>query len=102
VPAETAERWDAIDIGQRVAARSKLPVRSVKDTAAACVAELVAGRGREMRSFLYVFVDTFIGGGLVIDSHLHAGLSGNAGAVGSMSTGCANGRRRRSCWAWPR
>ena len=90
VPAETAERWDAIDIGQRVAARSKLPARSVKDTAAACVAELVAGRGREMRSFLYVFVDTFIGGGLVIDSHLHAGLSGNAGAVGSMSTACAN------------
>ena len=26
--------------------------------------KLVAGRGREMRSFLYVFVDTFIGGGL--------------------------------------
>ncbi len=92
IPSETAARWDAIDIGQRVAARSKLPVQAVKDTAAACVAELVAGRGREMRSFLYVFVDTFIGGGLVIDSHLHAGLSGNAGAVGSMSTACANGQ----------
>ena len=37
----------------------------VKDTAAACVAELVAGRGRDMHSFLYLFVDTFIGGGLV-------------------------------------
>ena len=46
----------------------------VKDTAAACVAELVAGRGRSVRSFLYVFVDTFIGGGLVIDSHLRGGL----------------------------
>ncbi len=91
VPAQTAAKWDGIDIGERVAARSKLPVQVVKDTAAACVAELVAGRGREMRSFLYVFVDTFIGGGLVIDSHLHAGLSGNAGAVGSMSTGSANG-----------
>jgi predicted NBD/HSP70 family sugar kinase len=91
VAPDTAAKWDAIDIGQRVAARCKLPVRLVKDTAAACVAELVAGRGREMRSFLYVFVDTFIGGGLVIGSHLHAGLSGNAGAVGSMSTACANG-----------
>lgn len=91
VPAEVAAKWQAIDIGERVAARCKLPVRSVKDTAAACVAELVAGRGREMRSFLYVFVDTFVGGGLVIGSHLHAGLSGNAGAVGSMSTGCADG-----------
>jgi predicted NBD/HSP70 family sugar kinase len=92
VEPEQAAKWQRIDIRGRVAARTKLPVQLVKDTAAACVAELVAGRGREMRSFLYVFVDTFIGGGLVIDSHLHAGLSGNAGAVGSMSTACANGR----------
>jgi len=91
VPPETATKWDSIDIAARVAARTRLPVQMVKDTAAACVAELVAGRGREMRSFLYIFVDTFIGGGLVIDSHLHAGVSGNAGAVGSMSTACADG-----------
>lgn len=89
-PAQAA-KWDGIDIRARVAARTKLPVQMVKDTAAACVAELVAGRGRELRSFLYVFVDTFIGGGLVIDSHLHAGRTGNAGAVGSMSTRSANG-----------
>jgi predicted NBD/HSP70 family sugar kinase len=87
-----AARWDAVDIRAQVALRCKLPVRAVKDTAAACIAELVAGRGRTMRSFLYVFVDTFIGGGLVIDSQLHAGLSGNAGAIGSMSTACANGK----------
>ena len=66
---------------------TKLPVEFVKDTAAACVAELVAGNGRSIRSFLYVFVDTFIGGGLVIDSHLHSGVAGNAGAVGSMPLG---------------
>ena len=59
----------------------------LKDTAAACVAELVAGRGRSLTSFLYVFVDTFIGGGLVIDSHLRAGRHGNAGAIGSLPLG---------------
>jgi predicted NBD/HSP70 family sugar kinase len=53
------------------------------------VAELVAGRGRSIKSFLYMFIDTFIGGGLVIDSHLHAGLHGNAGAIGSMPMGMA-------------
>ena len=89
---EQAAKWLGIDIAQRVAARAKLPVQMVKDTAAACVAELVAGRGREIRSFLYIFVDTFIGGGLVIGSHLHAGLHGNAGAVGSMSTARASER----------
>ncbi|HEU0203797.1 MAG TPA: ROK family transcriptional regulator [Burkholderiaceae bacterium] len=84
-----AEKWEHIDIGERVAALSDLPVWFVKDTAAACVAELVAGRGRSIRSFLYIFVDTFIGGGLVIDSHLHRGISGNAGAVGSLALGTA-------------
>ena len=84
-----AAKWADFDIRERVSAMTELPVEFVKDTAAACVAELVAGRGRDMRSFLYVFFDTFIGGGLVIDSHLRAGLHGNAGAVGSMPLGLA-------------
>jgi predicted NBD/HSP70 family sugar kinase len=84
VPPQRAAKWAAIDIRERVAALSDLPVAFVKDTAAACVAELVAGRWRDIRSFLYVFVDTFIGGGLVLDSHLRSGVHGNAGAIGSM------------------
>ncbi|MEF7616546.1 ROK family transcriptional regulator [Aquincola sp. MAHUQ-54] len=89
VESERARAWDRVDLPERVAAMSGLPVTFVKDTAAACVAELVAGRGRNVRSFLYVFVDTFIGGGLVLDSHLRGGLSGNAGAVGSLAMGRA-------------
>ena len=89
-PAQAA-RWADIDIRARVAAMTELPVQFVKDTAAACVAELVAGRGRSIGSFLYVFVDTFIGGGLVLDSHLRGGVHGNAGAVGSMPLGLAAG-----------
>jgi predicted NBD/HSP70 family sugar kinase len=82
-----AARWDGIDLRAEVARLTELPVELLKDTAAACVAELVAGRGRSVKSFLYVFVDTFIGGGLVIDSHWRAGLNGNAGAIGSMPLG---------------
>ena len=96
IPARQAEKWAQIDIRERVAAMTELPVGFVKDTAAACVAELVAGRGRSIRSFLYVFVDTFIGGGLVIDSQLRAGLNGNAGAVGSLSLGLAQPGRGKA------
>ena len=85
-PEQTRSR-DGVDIQARVAAMTRLPVEFVKDTSAACVAELVAGHGRQMRSFLYVFVDTFIGGGFVLDSRWHRGLNGNAGAVGSLSMG---------------
>jgi len=87
---ELAAKWNGIDVREKVAslrAAAGLPVEFVKDTAAACVAELVAGRGRSIRSFVYVFVDTFIGGGLVLDSHLIGGATGNAGAVGSIPMG---------------
>jgi predicted NBD/HSP70 family sugar kinase len=83
-PAEIADKWNRIDLRAEVAQLTDMPVELIKDTAAACVAELVAGRGRSVKSFLYIFVDTFIGGGLVLDSHLRAGASGNAGAIGSL------------------
>ena len=91
VAPEAAERWNRLDLREAVAAMCDGPVHSMKDTAAACVAELVEGRGRGMHSFLYIFVDTFIGGGLVIDSHLRNGLTGNAGAIGSMPLGLPDG-----------
>jgi predicted NBD/HSP70 family sugar kinase len=87
-----AERWNRLDLREAVASMGDWPVHSMKDTAAACVAELVQGRGRAMHSFLYIFVDTFIGGGLVIDSHLRNGLTGNAGAIGSMPLGLPEAR----------
>jgi predicted NBD/HSP70 family sugar kinase len=92
VAPDLAEKWQSIDISERVRGLSacrNVPVEFVKDTAAACVAELLAGRGRAIRSFLYVFVDTFIGGGLVLDGHLYGGANGNAGAIGSMPL-CVN------------
>ena len=92
VDPQVADKWNHVDLSERVERSCGLTVHFVKDTAAACVAELVAGQGRNLRSFLYVFVDTFIGGGLVIDSHLRAGLHGNAGAVGSLALGSAVGR----------
>jgi predicted NBD/HSP70 family sugar kinase len=86
-----AERWNQTDIRARVAQVTGLRAEFAKDTAAACVAELVAGRGQRLDSFLYLFVDTFIGGGIAIDGHLHAGIHGNAGAVASMPLGINSG-----------
>lgn len=34
-------------------------------------------------SFLYIFVGTFIGGGVVLGGSLYTGASGNAGSIGS-------------------
>jgi len=81
---QDADAWTRISMRERLQALTHLPVQFAKDTAAACVAELVAGRGRGMKSYLYLFVDVLVGGALVIDGQPHSGVYGNAGAVGSM------------------
>jgi predicted NBD/HSP70 family sugar kinase len=82
--AAQSDAWYDMDLTAEVQARTELPVSFARDTAAACVAELVVGRGHDLKSFLYIFVDTFVGGGLVIDSHLQTGVHGNAGAIASL------------------
>lgn len=88
---QDADAWQRVDMRARLQALTRLPVEFAKDTVAACVAELVAGRGRALKSYLYVFVDTLVGGGLVIDGEPHSGQFGNAGALGSMPLGLSNG-----------
>jgi predicted NBD/HSP70 family sugar kinase len=83
--------WNQLDLGAEVQRMTDLPVSYAKDTSAACVAELLQGQGRDIHSFLYLFLDTFVGGGLVINSHLHRGQHGNAGAVASLPLRTAGG-----------
>ncbi len=85
-----SEAWNQIDLRAQVQSLADVPVSFAKDTSAACVAELVQGRGRNLKNFLYLFVDTFVGGGLIINSHLHGGVHGNAGAVASLPMGLAD------------
>ena len=80
-------RWEDIDLLASVQAMTDLPVDFAKDTTAACMAEMLQGHGRDIESFLYVFVGTFVGGGLVLAGHIMAGARGNAGAIGSMPIG---------------
>jgi predicted NBD/HSP70 family sugar kinase len=92
LPPTVSDEWNHIDLSTQVQSFTDAPVSFAKDTSAACVAELVAGRGRDLKSFLYLFVDTFVGGGLVINSHLHNGVHGNAGAVASLPLQVSTGK----------
>ena len=84
-----SDAWNQLDLAAEVQRMTELPVSFAKDTSAACVAELLQGKGREIPSFLYLFLDTFVGGGLVLHSHMHSGEHGNAGAVASLPLGVA-------------
>ena len=77
-------KWADVDLVQELRRHTTLPVAFAKDTSAACVAELFEGHGREVANFLYIFVGTFVGGGLVLGGQMVHGARGNAGAIGSL------------------
>jgi predicted NBD/HSP70 family sugar kinase/biotin operon repressor len=84
VPQTVLEQWWTFDLKEAVAGMCPWPVVFCNDATAACAAELVLGSGAHMLDFLYFFIGSFVGGGLVLNGNLHLGRTGNAGAVGSM------------------
>lgn len=79
-----AERWLNIKFNEEVAKRTNLPVFIENDCSSAAIAELQFGRGSELQNFLYIFIGTFVGGGVVLHGNLESGVHGNAGALASM------------------
>lgn len=83
-PKEEIDAWRVVDIRAEIAKLCPWPVYFSNDITAACAAELMFGQGGEHIDYLYVFIGSFIGGGLVFDGHLFPGRTQNAGALGSM------------------
>jgi predicted NBD/HSP70 family sugar kinase len=83
-PAGVMDQWRGFDTAAAIAALSPWPVTLCNDATAACAAELILGQGARYGDFLYVFIGSFIGGGVVLDGSLYPGRTGNAGAIGSM------------------
>lgn len=85
--------WRDADVAGIFEEATGLPTTLHNDATAACAAEMIAGQAITTRSALYIYLGTFIGGGVVIDGKLYSGEQLNAGAIGSMPTG--ETRRKR-------
>ena len=83
-PREEIDAWRTIDMRADIARLCPWPVYFANDITAACAAELMFGHGGDYIDYLYVFIGSFIGGGLVLNGHLFPGRTQNAGALGSM------------------
>ena len=83
-PRDMLDQWRAFDLKENIQRICPWPVYFCNDATAACAAELVFGNPDHHPDFLYFFVGSFIGGGVVLNGHLYAGRTGNAGALGSM------------------
>lgn len=78
------DAWRNLDLAGEIGRIVPYPVYLQNDATAACGAELVFGRGPEFADFVYFFIGTFVGGGVVLNHSLYSGRTGNAGAFGPM------------------
>jgi predicted NBD/HSP70 family sugar kinase len=83
-PPGAMDGWRTVDIEQEIANLCAFPVTSCNDATSACAAEFFFGEAWRRRDFLYFFLGSFVGGGIVIGGSLYPGRTGNAGALGSM------------------
>ncbi|MFT4215483.1 MAG: ROK family protein [Microbacterium sp.] len=78
---------DAVIAAARDAGLGELPVLLGHDGGCLALAESWLGATAAARASLSMVVSTGIGGGYVVDGHLVAGASGNAGHIGQMRLG---------------
>lgn len=83
-PPDVLEAWRHTDIYREAEKICPWPVYFHNDGTAACAAELVLGSATGAVDFLYIFIGSFIGGGVVLNGHLFPGRARYAGAVGPM------------------
>jgi len=83
-PRAVLDGWRSFDIKEEIGRICEWPVYFCNDATAACGAELVLGNPKHYLDFLYFFLGSFVGGGVVLNGSLYPGRTGNAGALGSL------------------
>ena len=80
--------WGRVPLRDYLAEATKLPVLLDKDVIAAAVAERWTGVAADTGNFLFFYLGTGSGMGLVVDDVVLRGFSGNAGEVGGVYAAC--------------
>ena len=93
-PRSVLDQWRTFDLRNEIAGLCPWPVYFCNDATAACGAELFLGNRPHHLDYLYFFIASFVGGGVVLNGSLYPGRTGNAGAVGSMPIAVAGGDGR--------
>lgn len=94
-PEGAMDEWRTFDLHAEATAALPYPVFLQNDATSACGAELVFGCGPAYPDFVYFFIGSFIGGGIVLNSAVFAGRTGTAGAIGPLPVRDRTGTTRQ-------
>ena len=78
------DEWANMDIEAALEDDFRLPVWIENDGNAAAIGESLVGVGRWTRDFVYLYIATGLGGGVIIDGNIVRGEFGNAGEVAQL------------------
>ncbi len=76
--------WRDFDVAAALHALLPVPISIENDGIAACRAELVFGPQTHKQDFIYFFVGTLIGGGIVLNGSVFPGRRGTSGGFGPL------------------
>ena len=82
IEANLADRWDRVDVGEAVRAKTGLPVVVENDANCAALGTFWSGGASSPRTFLTIYMAHGIGAGIVIGGSVYRGTGGNAGEIG--------------------
>ena len=91
-PREEMDLWRGCDLRAELAGICNMPVYLQNDATAACAAELVFGKHPGLSDFLYLYIGTFVGGGMVLNGSVYSGRTGNACALGPLPVTVPDGK----------
>ncbi len=72
-PQGEMDAWRDFDLRAEIQALTQYPVYLQNDATSACGAELMFGQGKAYPDYVYYFIGTFIGGGVVLNSSVFTG-----------------------------
>lgn len=81
-PCVNLDQWGGFDVAARLESLCHLPVRLVNDANAAALGEMSQGGGKGARNVVFVTLGTGVGGGVIVDGRLLAGVHGAGGEIG--------------------
>jgi predicted NBD/HSP70 family sugar kinase len=76
--------WQDFPLAAELQRATALPAIVENDATAAAIGERLHGVARRLQSFVYLFVGTGLGAGLILGGHLYRGSAHNAGEIGHM------------------
>ncbi len=76
--------WAEVDIADIISEEFPYPVWVENDATAAAAGEGIVGIGKKVSNFVYLFISTGFGGGIIVNDDIMRGTHGNAGEIGDM------------------